>query len=53
MVFSEFFLATIEIPIDYVIKSSVKFYAENCIFLVPFQSWANLIFSNTNFASWA
>lgn len=37
---SEFFLVT-NIQIDYAIKSSVVFYAENCIFLVPFQVCSN------------
>lgn len=38
---SEFFLVTTEIQIDYAIKSSVVFYGENCIFLVPFQICGN------------
>lgn len=38
MDFSEFFLVTTEIQIDYAIKSSVVFYVQKLyIFLVPFQ----------------
>lgn len=39
MDFSDFFLATTQIQIDYDIKSSVVFYGENSISLVPYQIW--------------
>lgn len=42
MDFSDFFLVATQIQIDNDIKSSVVFYAKNCISLVPFQIWGEL-----------